>query len=84
MKAYEDIGMRVSYCYAVREQNRFVYEADQDFCKRLPPDVANVMADHFAKQSMEFDDFMQLLDVLVAQNRNPSAQIQLAPRTCIG
>ena len=34
LKAYDDIGMRVSYCYAVREQNRFVYEADEDFCKR--------------------------------------------------
>ena len=79
LKAYEDIGMRVSYCYAVREQNRFVYEADEEFCKRLPPDVAKVMAKHFAKQTMQFDDFMQLFDVLVAQNKNRRARIQLAP-----
>lgn len=79
LKAYEDIGMRVSYCYAVREQNRFVYEADEDFCKRLPPDVAKVMAEHFAKQTMQFDDFIQLFDVLVAHNKNPRARIQLAP-----
>jgi len=25
IRAYEDIGMRVSYCYAVRDQNRLVY-----------------------------------------------------------
>lgn len=79
LKAYEDIGMRVSYCYAVREQNRFVYEADEAFCNRLPPDVAKAMAGHFAKQKLNFDDFMQLFDVLVAQNENPQARIQLSP-----
>lgn len=79
LKAYDDIGMRVSYCYAVREQNRFVYEADEDFCKRLPPDAAKAMAEHFARQTLQFDDFMQLFDVLVAQNENPRARIQLAP-----
>ena len=79
LKAYEDIGMRVSYCYAVREQNRFVYEADEAFCNRLPPDVAKIMAEHFAKQTMQFSEFMQLFDVLVAQNKNPRARIQLAP-----
>ena len=28
IRAYEDVGMRVSYCYAVRDQNRLVYQAD--------------------------------------------------------
>jgi len=79
LKAYDDIGMRVSYCYAVREQNRFVYEADEDFCRRLPADVARAMAAHFAKQTLQFDDFMQLFDVLVAQSDTPRAHIQLAP-----
>jgi cytosine/adenosine deaminase-related metal-dependent hydrolase len=79
LKAYDDIGMRVSYCYAVREQNRFVYEADEEFCRRLPPEAAKAMAAHFAMQTLQFDDFMQLFDVLVAQNRNSRARIQLAP-----
>ena len=30
MRAYEDVGMRVSYCYAVRDQNRLVYQADEE------------------------------------------------------
>lgn len=79
LKAYDDIGMRVSYCYAVREQNRFVYEADEDFCKRLRPEAAKAMAKHFARQTLKFEDFMQLFDVLMAQNENPRARIQLAP-----
>lgn len=79
LKAYEDIGMRVSYCYSVREQNRFVYEADEDFCRRLPPEIAKPMAEHFAKQTLTFDDFMTLFDVLTENNTNPRARIQLAP-----
>lgn len=79
LKAYDDIGMRVSYCYAVREQNRFVYEADEDFCARLPSDAAKAMANHFARQTLRFDDFMRLFDVLVDNNKNTRARIQLAP-----
>ena len=33
IRAYEDIGMRVSYSYGIREQNRFVYAADEEFVK---------------------------------------------------
>lgn len=79
LKAYEDIGMRVSYCYAVREQNRFVYEADEAFCERLPPKVGKAMAALLAQQTLDFDGFMQLFDVLVEQNENPRARIQLSP-----
>ena len=79
LKAYEDIGMRVSYSYAVREQNRFVYEADQDFCNRLPPKTAKVMRKHFEQQSLQFSDFLNLFDHLTTNNRNNKARIQLAP-----
>jgi 5-methylthioadenosine/S-adenosylhomocysteine deaminase len=79
LKAYKDIGMHVSYCYAVREQNRFVYEADEAFCNRLPPEAAKAMAGYFARQTLDFDGFMQLFDVLAAQNDSPNACIQLSP-----
>ena len=36
IRAYEDIGMRVSYCYALREQNHLVYEANEQFLDRVP------------------------------------------------
>lgn len=79
LDAYRTVGMRVSYCYAVREQNRFVYEADEDFCKRLPPEAAKAMAAHLAEQKLSFTQFMQLFDELTEENDNPRARIQLAP-----
>src|ERR1700684_2175733 len=43
IRAYEHIGMRVSYCYAVRDQNRLVYQADQEFVAGLPPELQDPM-----------------------------------------
>lgn len=79
LQAYRAIGMRASYCFAVREQNRFVYEADEDFCKRLPPQVGAVMAAHLKSQALPFQDFITLFDQLTAENGDPLTRIQLAP-----
>lgn len=79
LDAYEDIGMRVSYSYAVREQNRFVYEADHAFCERLPDQLSKMMTKYFEKQTLEFSDFMDLFDHLTENNQSSRARVQLAP-----
>src|ERR1700730_2874003 len=47
IRAYEDIGMRVSYCFALRDQNHLVYEANEQFLKRVPEVVRPLLARHF-------------------------------------
>jgi len=79
LDAYSDVGMRVSYCYAVREQNRFVYEDDAEFCKRLPPSVGARMAAHLARLTMAFDDYLAMFERLVQTRTGPRERIQLAP-----
>ncbi|MFK7868777.1 MAG: amidohydrolase family protein [Roseobacter sp.] len=79
LDAYDDIGMRVSYCYSVREQNRFVYEADEAFCRRLPDATARAMAAHLARVTMPFEDFLTMFDTLHAERQTPRTRIQLAP-----
>src|ERR1700693_3840737 len=80
LKAYRDVGMRASYCYAVREQNRLVYEADEDFVARLPDDLKSPVAEHLKKQAIPFEDNMSLFDSLVEENKGQSlTRIQLAP-----
>ena len=37
------------------------------------------MSKHFAQQTLQFDDFINLFDHLRANNKNPKARIQLAP-----
>lgn len=80
LQAYRDIGMRASYCYAVREQNRLVYEADDAFVARLPTDLQAPIAAHLKSQAIPFEDNLSLYDNLVAENVGQSRiRIQLAP-----
>src|SRR5258708_21848084 len=43
IRAYEDIGMRVSYSFAVRDQNRLVYQNRSEFRATLPPEPRRPM-----------------------------------------
>ncbi|NPU10141.1 amidohydrolase family protein [Bradyrhizobium sp. 83002] len=80
LEAYRAIGMRASYCYAVREQNRLVYEADEEFCARLPAPWNERLAAHLKAQQVPFADYMKLFDVLTAENAGATlTRIQLAP-----
>jgi cytosine/adenosine deaminase-related metal-dependent hydrolase len=39
IRAYQDIGMRVSYSFALRDQNRLVYQDDKQFTQSLPVEL---------------------------------------------
>jgi 5-methylthioadenosine/S-adenosylhomocysteine deaminase len=80
LKAYRAIGMRASYSFAVREQNRLVYEADADFVRRLPADLGPAIAEHLASQAIPFSDNLSLFDQLVSDNEGEAlTRIQLSP-----
>ena len=80
LDAYRSIGMRASYCYAVREQNRLVYEADEAFCARLPAPLGDELAVYLKAQQVPFSDYMKLFDVLTEENKGQRlTRIQLAP-----
>ena len=80
LDAYRKIGMRGSYCYAVREQNRLVYEADDAFCARLPQDLGAKLGAYLKSQYLPFDDFLKLFDQLTRENEGQRlTRIQLAP-----
>ena len=80
IRAYEDIGMRVSYCYAVRDQNRLVYQADQEFVASLPLPLQEPMRRWFDRFKMGLDDSMALFASLHRKHQNKRrVKIQLAP-----
>src|SRR5262245_34569608 len=82
LRAYDDIGMRVSYSYALRDQNRLVYEADEDFLRRLPADLAGDVAGWFQGQTIPLEDQLGLFADLwehLGRNTGERARIQLAP-----
>jgi cytosine/adenosine deaminase-related metal-dependent hydrolase len=80
LKAYRDIGMRVSYSFALRDQNRLVYEADEDFVKRLPPAIAPDLAAWLQQQTIPLEDHLGLfVDLWERWNAKERMRIQLAP-----
>lgn len=82
LQAYADVGMRVSYSYALRDQNRLVYEADEDFCRGLPPALGAELRAYLAAQSIPLPDHLGLFADLwekVGRNAGPRARVQLAP-----
>ncbi len=80
LKAYEDIGMRVSYSYALRDQNRLVYEADEAFVKRLPADLAADVTAWLEAQTIPIEDNLSLfVDLWERWNQRERVRIQLAP-----
>lgn len=80
LSAYRDIGMRASYSFALREQNRLVYESDAAFCARLPQDLGQELAQFLADQHLDLADNFRLFDSLTQSTAaDPRLRIQLAP-----
>jgi cytosine/adenosine deaminase-related metal-dependent hydrolase len=80
IRAYEDVGMRVSYCFAVRDQNRLVYQRDEDFLASLPAELRAPAQRWFDRLQLTLDDYVALFENLYRRHQNKSrVQIQLAP-----
>ncbi|MGI4801072.1 MAG: amidohydrolase family protein [Janthinobacterium lividum] len=80
VRAYEDIGMRVSYCYAVRDQNRLAYQDDAELIASLPPELRGPMQAWFDRFKLSLDGAMDMFASMhSAHNGKERVRIQLAP-----
>src|SRR6516165_5707443 len=80
IRAYQDVGMRVSYSYAVRDQNRLVYQRDEDFIASLPSELRGPMQRWFERFQLTLDDDIALFEGLYGRYRNARrVKVQLAP-----
>jgi 5-methylthioadenosine/S-adenosylhomocysteine deaminase len=80
IRAYQDIGMRVSYSFAVRDQNRLVYQRDEDFVASLPPELRGPMQRWYDRFQLSLDDHIALFEGLHGRHHEKRrVKIQLAP-----
>ncbi|MBO6674142.1 MAG: amidohydrolase family protein [Rhizobiales bacterium] len=80
LSAYDDIGMRVSFSMALRDQNRLVYLDDDAFLNRLPERLRPRLAAYFEAYKVPFTDQLALYDDLTSMtDGKPKQQAQLAP-----
>jgi 5-methylthioadenosine/S-adenosylhomocysteine deaminase len=82
--AYRDIGMRASYSMALRDQNRLVYEADQDFVARLPDELRPAASAFFQRFTVPLSDQVAIFEELLARHGQGEGEagrirIQIAP-----
>jgi cytosine/adenosine deaminase-related metal-dependent hydrolase len=80
LKAYEDVGMRVSYAYMLRDQNRLVYAADDEFIASLPTPLASEVGRYLASQTIPLADHLGIFATLWERHGGRErARVQLAP-----
>jgi 5-methylthioadenosine/S-adenosylhomocysteine deaminase len=82
LKAYDDIGMRVSYSFALRDQNRLAYEADAAFAARFAPPVSDQLLAYLRAQAIPVEDHHGIFTDLwekCGRNTRERARVQLAP-----
>lgn len=78
--AYADLGMRVSYSFALRDQNRMIYEADSAFIELLPAQFRAAMAAYLGRFTLPLSDQIGVFHALRAVwGQDPKVAIQIAP-----
>ncbi|MEJ0016235.1 MAG: amidohydrolase family protein [Acetobacteraceae bacterium] len=80
IRAYQDVGMRVSYSFSVRDQNRLVYQNDADFVASLPAELRGPVQRWYDRFELSLDDFIALFETLHGRHQDKSrVKIQLSP-----
>ncbi|MGE3702006.1 MAG: amidohydrolase family protein [Hyphomicrobiaceae bacterium] len=80
LRAYRDIGMRVSYSFLIRDQNRLVYDDDEAFCGRLPVDIGPEVFELLRTSAIPLGDNFALFDTLTSSHKDHDrVRVQLAP-----
>lgn len=78
--AYDRLGMRVSYSFAMRDQNRVLYDDDQVFLDLLPAALRPIAARYLAGFGLGLDDQAQVFHELRRQHHDKDCvAIQIAP-----
>ncbi len=80
LQAYADVGMRVSFALALRDQNFFTYEPEADLLARLPPALAAKTRALIEDLRLPLAAQLDLFDDLEARHRDaPRTAVQMAP-----
>ena len=78
--AYKQIGMRASYSFALRDQNRMIYDSDENCLTLLPPKHRPTLKKYFESFSLSISEQLEIFNILTEQHaKNNLIEIQLAP-----
>lgn len=80
LSAYTELGMRVSYSFALRDQNRMIYEADEVFIASLPEPLRVPTVRYLTGFGLPLSEQIAVFHHLKSAWRSePLTAIQIAP-----
>ena len=80
LRAYDDIGMRVSYAHLARDQNHLVYMDDDEFVAGLPADLQRDTAAYLTANSLPVKEHFDVFEDLHRRHHGQErVRVQLAP-----
>ena len=80
VSAYTEVGMRASYSFALRDQNRMIYESDEKFIELLPSQLRSDASKYLLSFSLSLDEQLEVFNILKSKyEHNDLIEVQLAP-----
>ena len=75
IKAYQDLGMRAAVSFSIRDQNRIVYQEDEQFLATLPSGPADQIRKQISGSGLSNEEYMSFIDDIYERfGRNQSEQ----------
>ena len=78
-RAASDVGMRMAFALAVRDQNPLVYGDSDPVLSELPNDARRVVEELFVRPAMSPRDYIALTEEISAAIHNPMVDVQFGP-----
>ena len=78
-RAASDVGIRLAFALAVRDQNPIVYGDSEAVLSSLPADDRKTVEDLFVRPAMSPRDYIELTDAIASAIAGPKIDVQLGP-----
>jgi 5-methylthioadenosine/S-adenosylhomocysteine deaminase len=80
LSAYDEIGMRVSYSFMMRDRNVLSYDDDTNLLAALPDDLSDWIAPQLAAAATPTRDYMDFFEAMRERHAtDPNVRMSLAP-----
>ena len=78
-RAASDVGIRIAFALAVRDQNPIVYGDSEPVLSELPSDDRKTIEELFVRAPMSPKAYIELTDAIAAAIAGPKVDVQLGP-----
>jgi cytosine/adenosine deaminase-related metal-dependent hydrolase len=78
-RAANDVGMRIGFALAVRDQNPLVYGDSEPFLTKLPADAAAALRETFVRPAVSPKQAIALTEEIAAAIQGPMVDVQFGP-----